>query len=411
MMNLASTQITPKISYAVFISFCVLVGIGTLVPAPLAGLVPLCGLIFFTFYVFQTRSFIKGPLLAVFILLCGLIALSFLSAQNAVQPDQSLSRSIKLIPLLLLSFLLVPAAGFFKIDQKPLRVLSFIGAFTGTILAYELFSHLHLYGLVIGAPDHKALFLPLISKSVAVFVLLCPLFITLSMRAKNYALAGYFVFLCAIIFIFSDNQATKLSLIIMSMAAVGSLSFLQILTLRTVFISLTAVMILMPWIAPVLYGWVDVPSHNSQSVVWQASIPQRLEIWDFIARRILEDPWTGFGIDATRSILDFDSSKTYFPTNQILHPHNISLQLWIEFGAFGIMFALGFFAVIYKMLIKLARGARTLPFVTFCGVMVYLMVSWSLWSSWLIAFLFLLSALMTCQHRAEPESNSAHATA
>jgi hypothetical protein len=408
-MNSPSAPLAKNISFWFFITTCVMIAVGTLVPAPLSGLVPLSALIFFALAFHQIKFSTQHGIL--FLLLCSLLGLGFLSSLNAVDPDQSLSRSVKLIPLLLINFLLIPAVTHIHLERRYFGVLAAIGLVTGCILTYELASHLQLYAWLTHTQDHKTLSLPIISKSVAVFVLLVPFFIAASILSKRYIFIGLFLGLCCGIFYWSDNQATKLSLIIMTLATIGSLPFLQIITIRTVFISIACVFVLMPWIAPILYDGVKLPAHSNDSVLWQASVPQRLEIWDFIARRVMEDPVTGFGVDATRSITDFDSTTTYFPTNHILHPHNTPLQLWIEFGVFGIICGLGFLWLCYHALMRLNVKDRTVPFITFCGVMVFLMVSWSLWSSWLIAVLFLLTALMSCLHRVVPESSNAPATA
>ena len=62
------------------------------------------------------------------------------------------------------------------------------------------------------------------------------------------------------------------------------------------------------------------------------SAGHRLWIWSFAGDRIAERPLTGWGLDASRSIPGgkdpIRPGETWLP----LHPHNASLQLWLELG-------------------------------------------------------------------------------
>ncbi len=121
----------------------------------------------------------------------------------------------------------------------------------------------------------------------------------------------------------------------------------------------------------------------------RASASQRLEIWDFVSRKILESPWIGFGVDTTRSI-EFQGRMVYYPNSFVLHPHNIALQIWIEFGALGISLAGCLLLFLYYHLRKLSFHEQLLPVVIFSGLMVVMLVSWSIWASWLIGLILLL---------------------
>ena len=59
--------------------------------------------------------------------------------------------------------------------------------------------------------------------------------------------------------------------------------------------------------------------------VLPASWEARLVIWPYVAERVLEHPGLGWGLDASRTIGG--------PVP--LHPHNASLQIWLELGAVG----------------------------------------------------------------------------
>jgi len=65
------------------------------------------------------------------------------------------------------------------------------------------------------------------------------------------------------------------------------------------------------------------------------SAGHRLWIWSFAGDRIAERPLAGWGLDASRSIPGgkdpIRPGETWLP----LHPHNASLQLWLELGVPG----------------------------------------------------------------------------
>lgn len=67
----------------------------------------------------------------------------------------------------------------------------------------------------------------------------------------------------------------------------------------------------------------------------KSSASHRLLIWSFVGERIAEKPLLGWGLDASRAI---PRGKELFRPGQEklpLHPHNASLQLWLELGMLG----------------------------------------------------------------------------
>ncbi|WP_044561008.1 O-antigen ligase [Azospirillum sp. B4] len=86
------------------------------------------------------------------------------------------------------------------------------------------------------------------------------------------------------------------------------------------------------------------------------SFRHRVEIWDVAARRILEKPLFGWGLDSSRNIPDEGQVSKFHPESPIipLHPHNIFLQVLLELGVVG--------GVLYTwMAVSLAWMTRRLP--------------------------------------------------
>lgn len=85
----------------------------------------------------------------------------------------------------------------------------------------------------------------------------------------------------------------------------------------------------MPFIAVALFE--NMPDW---SYLHTPSTGGRLEIWHFVGKAILQSPWLGYGYEVTR-FYPMTIDMIYFKQQLVLHPHNIPLQIWIEFGAFG----------------------------------------------------------------------------
>ena len=64
---------------------------------------------------------------------------------------------------------------------------------------------------------------------------------------------------------------------------------------------------------------------------------QRIDIWTFAVARSLEKPWWGWG---------YESSRNFMPIIPD-HPHNMSLQAWLELGVVGLILVSAFWALLF----------------------------------------------------------------
>jgi O-antigen ligase len=92
-------------------------------------------------------------------------------------------------------------------------------------------------------------------------------------------------------------------------------------------------LLIAPFAAPLLIQFAPAELPYS----WAA----RLEIWRYVAARIVERAWFGHGLDASRVddgvIVVQGRSVGAIP----LHPHSASLHIWFETGAIGALLAAG----------------------------------------------------------------------
>ncbi len=149
----------------------------------------------------------------------------------------------------------------------------------------------------------------------------------------------------------------------------------------------------------VAYEWVSQIS---------ATAVHRIYIWRFVSDRILERRFTGWGLDASRSIpgadtyiVQFDRSLPFQPYGEMtalpLHPHNAPLQLWLELGLPGAaLFAL----LCGGLLLGVARGLpRRLPAAAASAAILVAVAlssfSYGVWQTWWLAALWLAAAMTT----------------
>lgn len=146
-----------------------------------------------------------------------------------------------------------------------------------------------------------------------------------------------------------------------------------------------------PWIVDFAYDhFLNAPALLA---VREAYMPERIEIWHFIAQRALENPLLGFGADSTR-LMTFDTARVFVSGDTAMHPHNFAIQLWIEFGAVGALLGtvclLAVLRGIFNIKTQTARKAALGPFL---GVLSIAATSYGLWQGWFLGLLVLMFAL------------------
>ncbi len=332
--------------------------------------------------------------------ICALMGLSTLWS---VDPDRSLQQAFKLGTMLLCSLpLLDLARAAPQAAITPLqRWLPLAGIAIAAAAATELALDFPVYRAASGAAPDEMIFGSILNKNAAVAVMILPFALLFCRRTKSIAAAALLLAAMAALFVFTESQSAQLAIIIMLFAWLA-LFVLPDAGIPVAFGKVALVLLLMPWLAPIAFDAFAASLAKSAEFASKASTSARLENWDFISRKVIEKPWLGFGMDATRSIEDFRSEKLYFPSDRVMHPHNLALQVWIEFGLPGIVVALGFFTFLFRRLMALPHAQRRIPFAAFCGAMVFLMLSWSLWSGWLLALLIYVAALIILAARPTP---------
>jgi O-antigen ligase len=156
----------------------------------------------------------------------------------------------------------------------------------------------------------------------------------------------------------------------------------------------------------------------------------RLVIWRFVAERIAERPLLGWGFDSARAIershgevsVQLARPDAQGRTELIfyevlpLHPHNMSLQIWLETGLIGVMLIVAAAWIgLRPVLSRLATAGVELAPVTamIAAGLVVGSLGYGIWQGWWVCSLWLVAALvaMSAEPTAGIEAESQRETA
>lgn len=326
-----------------------------------------------------------------------LSALMFASYFWAYDPGGVLSRALKTTGIFAGGILLLAACARLPDDVLPKLGTALVaaGCFVCSYMLFESLTDYPFYRTF--NPDAPAgdKFWPFFqNKSVGAITLLAPALLAFS--SPKWVRSAFVVLLFLFLAI-TTNQTSQAVILIGLAAFIVPLYRPKLFWIYAVCVA--ALVIFAPLIAQVLFvNFAELGQKNEWLLHSSASM--RLEIWDFVARKVLESPILGFGLEATRA-MTFDSKTLYFATNTVMHPHNGALQIWIEFGAVGaILTTIGLLTLLRHIYVLPDKHAQRLYLTGFSMAFFVILVAWGLWQGWLIGLLFLLSALLQLAVRA-----------
>jgi exopolysaccharide production protein ExoQ len=142
-----------------------------------------------------------------------------------------------------------------------------------------------------------------------------------------------------------------------------------------------------------------------QSIHWTwlpRSAHHRLTIWRFAGGHIVERPWAGWGLEASRQLGGGVHLKLVDPAGQPvdeelmpLHPHDAPLQLWLELGGIGAVLLAAFVGLVGLRLAATAAGLSGAAAVVGLAVAFLVSsVSYGFWQSWWQSSLWLAAGVL-----------------
>ena len=146
---------------------------------------------------------------------------------------------------------------------------------------------------------------------------------------------------------------------------------------------LVVITIAWPFASP--FAYKTIASDLEEVPVISSGAPgHRLQIWDSVSRLALKKPFFGHGIEATRAAGQMDTDHRFATDGATIHPHNAPLQIWVEFGAFGIMC----FSVGILVLTELAARKSVSSLYLAAAICVPLLAAYGLWQNWWLGVIF-----------------------
>jgi exopolysaccharide production protein ExoQ len=123
----------------------------------------------------------------------------------------------------------------------------------------------------------------------------------------------------------------------------------------------------------------------------------RAGIWDYVCARILEQPWIGHGLEASRTVEERIQVRDLDMRGIPMHPHSASLQIWFETGVIGAILAAAALLLGGRWLARAYSGDRTTAAAaaaTMAAAGVIANVSFGAWAEWWIATMFIAAAVV-----------------
>ncbi len=196
-----------------------------------------------------------------------------------------------------------------------------------------------------------------------------------------------------LMFVLTDSQSSQLACI-MGLFIFALFPYRYAPSYRILALLITAIIAATPFIVYYLYAALI---STGQDIPWlsQGYAGNRVEIWNFVTNYALNNPIYGYGVEATRYVTDFQHAHIYHNKSTTLHPHNFSIQIWIEFGVVGVLF-LGtlLFSLAKKIQIQ-PDQSRKYILSSSIAILSVAAMGYGAWQSWWLGEIVYIGALCT----------------
>ncbi len=308
----------------------------------------------------------------------------------SVDIEDSGNRLKKLLPLLLggtlfLTFGKTYISNLKKRDaNSTLKFLSYACGLGLIFIIIELFFDAPVYHLF-HQDETEPIYMSVYNRSLLVlFFLTVPLIVACLKTGKPseaFALTVILFFTCFL----SESQSAQIGCFL-AVFTYGSHYLLKNKLVALTAIAFVFVFTTLPLAAPIIF--------NSEPTflldVIRSGYPMnRLEIWDFVSRAVQSQPFIGHGIETVKSY-QFDTQRLYHPDSTVLHPHNMYLQIWFEFGLLGVLTTVAITIAMFSKIIKMTLPHQQMLMTLLIPYLAIAAVSYGLWQSWWIGLTFFL---------------------
>ncbi len=338
------------------------------------------------------------------------VLLALVSSFWAIDGDFAVERGVKVALVLLPIALLFSLAQNMGAVERRLfaRVFPVLVILAGLVCVVDLYANGAFYYFS-HEKTRAVINLSWLNRSMIIFALsLLPALY--AVRVGGYSARWRAVVYCALgvvaglVLYQTDSQSVHVAV---ALAAV--FWFLFPVRLRAAWCVLGGLMVagvlIAPWFVQAMFTHIAAYVREPGSWLAHAYAADRMEIWDFVARKALESPVYGFGIEATRHIEHFDTAKLYTPHDHVLHPHNLVMQIWIEFGVIGAaLLCVGLGMALRQMWRLESLVERRFALSVFMASFVVANTAYGVWQGWWLGLLgFMVVSFVLLQVRRESE--------
>jgi|GEM_PF-1989124 len=369
--------------------------IGLISPRLLAYLPALMGLSFFLYPKLLNKEIFKFDKIVIGFFAC-IIGLAFISCLWS--PDQSFSieRSIKITLILSFSILFMGLSHHLHFPNNTvlLKALIAIHLIGSLFFVSELQNAYPITKYFLGEDGNISTAKYNRSHIVFAFLTLTILFLTprnnFNKKSKIIIYGLITISACALFFV-SHSQTAQLTFL-------AGLFFMFIfptqnkIALKALIAVIMAFIILFPLSVNSMKNMM--PDETFEAGLFKkAHIIPRLDVWNHSVEKTMESPIYGHGIEALRFLKSNEYMKKH-RASFVLHSHNSVLQIWIEFGVFGIVLGLIFMGYFLKKIYGIDDPIKKRFCLTiFMSCFICSLTGYGLWQSWQIGLFIFMAGL------------------
>lgn len=410
-MTNSNAPLGQRLALIAVIALCLFPIAGALAPRSLGLLPVIYGIIGYIACRISMGYFAAPPrkiVIAIGVLL-GLMALSTLWAYDA---EEALDRTIKIATLMIGGILMISIVNDRNLNlTKPFTTFfPYAVAIAGIIIMINLYGNSIIHDALRSgdAPTNRSVNLSHLNRSVVAYTFFSIAALGLLLKDQTHlalkiAKTTVLLLITLLILYKTHSQSAQIGFATACIAAV-----ILPYRIRATWIILSAIIAVAMLSAPWTVQWAfHTMAETLHSAAWikDGYAGDRLEIWNFISQRALQQPWIGFGVEATRAIDDFQSDMMYFKNTSVLHPHNFVMQIWIELGVLGVAIMAAIQAVILRHIwTQYTVSDRRIIMPLYCVVLIVSATGYGFWQSWLQGLYISLMTIAIVIAAAKPEN-------
>lgn len=305
----------------------------------------------------------------------------------AVRPDKALSAAVSLIALCVVGFLFIHVT---RPDRAVIntRVLATGAILSVAVVAAGLFEAVPLAEAGTFSLNRPVLLTSLVAWLVALWALE-----TVGGRKGLIVSIGVMI-ITVVLTLLSESQSAVFGLV----AGFFGFAVARLMGRAGVILFACAAAVALlafPFVVPALAK--ALPEHVFKSGFLAAGHSDiRLRIWEQYALTIQLEPFKGWGLYGSRYI-PLETVKAAFPDTRLneliyIHPHSVSVQVWVELGFVGAMVFALLAIVVGLGIATLDPRRRAFAFALYSAIFAVSMVSHGFFQSWWVAAILMIIA-------------------